>query len=139
MSKRISVCLMTGATALVAAGTVYAQPPAATPKLMPTAGEPLELNAGRLKIKVALVADGLTGPWDLVFIPGTADLLVSESTGKLRMIQAGKLLPDPVWTPPSPAGRDILHGVVPHPDFATNKLVYVSYLKGDAQRQTLGT
>jgi glucose/arabinose dehydrogenase len=31
-----------------------------------------------------------------------------------------------------------LHGVVVHPDFATNRLVYVSYMKGDEQRQTLG-
>ena len=43
----------------------------------------------------------------------------------------GKLLPEPVWTPPSPTGNDILHGVVVHPDFATNRLVYVSYMKGD--------
>jgi glucose/arabinose dehydrogenase len=54
------------------------------------------------------------------------------------MIQGGRLLPDAVWTPPSPAGNDILHGVVVHPDFATNKLVYLTYLKGDEQRQTLG-
>ena len=73
-----------------------------------------------------------------MFIPGTSDLLVSESNGKLRMIQDGKLLPDPVWTPPSPTGNDILHGVVVHPDFATNRLVYVTYLKGDDQLQTLG-
>jgi glucose/arabinose dehydrogenase len=116
---------------------VLAQPPAAAPVLLPKAGEPLTLNAGRQKIRVALVADGITAPWDIVFIPGTSDLLVSESNGKLRMIQGGKLLPDPVWTPPSPAGNDILHGVVVHPDFATNKLVYVSYLKGDDTKQTL--
>ncbi len=36
-----------------------------------------------------------------------------------------------MWTPPSPTGNDVLHGVVVHPDFATNRLVYVSYLKGD--------
>ena len=96
------------------------------------------LRAGRQQLHVALVADGLTAPWDIVFIPGTSDLLVSESNGKLRMIQGGKLLPDPVWTPPSPAGNDILHGVVVHPDFATNRLVYVTYLKGDDKSQTLG-
>ena len=87
---------------------------------LPKAGAPLTLQAGRQKIRVALVADGITAPWDIVFIPGTTDLLVSESNGKLRMIQGGKLLPDPVWTPPSPTGNDVLHGVVVHPDFATN-------------------
>jgi glucose/arabinose dehydrogenase len=138
VNKRIAVGLLTSVAGLVAGGAVCAQPPGGAPRLMPKAGEPLALSAGRQRINVALVAEGLTGPWDLVFIPGTSDLLVSESTGKLRMIQGGKLLPDAVWTPPSPEGRDILHGVVTHPDFATNKLVYVSYLKGDAQRQTLG-
>jgi glucose/arabinose dehydrogenase len=123
---------------LIVPGAALAQPPAAAPVLMPTLGAPLTLQAGRQKIRVALVADGVTAPWDIVFVPGTTDLLVSESNGKLRMIQGGKLLPEPVWTPPSPTGNDILHGVVVHPDFATNKLVYVSYMKGDEMRQTLG-
>jgi len=126
------------ASGLVFQTQTFAQPPAASNVLLPKAGEPLELNAGRQPIRVVLVADGLTAPWDIVFIPGTSDLLVTESNGKLRMIQGGKLLPDPVWTPPSPAGNDILHGVVVHPDFAANRLVYLTYLKGDEQRQTLG-
>ena len=123
---------------LLAQGAVLAQGPPAAPVLLPKAGEPLTARAGRQQLRVALVADGLTAPWDIVFIPGTTDLLVTESPGKLRMIQGGKLLPDPVWTPPSPAGNDILHGVVVHPDFATNRLVYVTYLKGTDQSQTLG-
>ncbi|HEY9183035.1 MAG TPA: PQQ-dependent sugar dehydrogenase, partial [Gammaproteobacteria bacterium] len=117
---------------------VLAQPPPTAPVLVPKAGQPLTFDVGRQKIRVALVSDGLAGPWDIVFIPGTSDLLVTESNGKLRMIQNGKLLPDAVWTPPSPTGNDILHGVVVHPDFATNQLVYVSYMKGDDTRQTLG-
>jgi glucose/arabinose dehydrogenase len=138
MKIRSAAVVCAGAVALVASSAIVAQPPPGPNVLLPKAGEPLTLNAGRQKIRVALVADGLTSPWDIVFIPGTSDLLVSEGNGKLRMIQSGKLLPDAVWTPPSPAGNDILHGVVVHPDFATNRLVYVSYLKGDEQRQTLG-
>jgi aldose sugar dehydrogenase len=138
MSGRIAVRWWAGLLGLAVSGAVSAQPPAAAPSMLPKAGEPLTVRAGRQQIRVALVADGLTSPWDIVFVPGTSDLLVSESNGKLRMIQGGKLLPDPVWTPPSPTGNDILHGVVVHPDFATNKLVYVTYLKGDDQRQTLG-
>src|SRR5688572_167882 len=138
MNNKISVGLLTGLAGVVAAGTAWAQRPPAPQVTLPKVGAPLTLQAGRQKVRVSLVADGLAGPWDLVFIPGTSDLLVSEGNGKLRMIKDGKLLPDAVWTPPSPTGNDILHGVVPHPDFATNKLVYVSYLKGDDQRQTLG-
>jgi glucose/arabinose dehydrogenase len=115
---------------------VVAQPLAA-PVLLPKAGAPLTLPAGRQSIRVALVSDGLVAPWDIVFIPGTSDLLVTESNGKLRMIQGGKLVAEPLWTAPSPAGNDVMHGVVVHPDFATNGFVYVSYMKGDDMRQTL--
>jgi glucose/arabinose dehydrogenase len=140
MGGGISVRWWVGLAAVAACGTGSAQPPAAPAFNLPKAGAPLMLRAGRERqqLRVALVADGLTAPWDIVFIPGTSDLLVTESNGKLRMIQGGKVLPDPVWVPPSPTGNDILHGVVVHPDFATNRLVYVTYLKGDDQRQTLG-
>ena len=138
MSGGIKVRWLLGLAALAACGTGSAQPPAAPAFNLPKAGAPLMLRAGRQQLRVALVADGLTAPWDIVFIPGTSDMLVTESNGKLRMIQNGKVLSDPVWTPPSPTGNDILHGVVVHPDFASNRLVYVTYLKGDDQRQTLG-
>jgi glucose/arabinose dehydrogenase len=130
------VCAAFGVCFRMEAG-VLAQPPAAANVLLPKPNEPLTLNAGRLEVRVALVVDGLVAPWDLVFIPGTSDILVTESNGKLRMVQGGELLPDAVWTPPSPPGNDILHGVVVHPDFAQNRLVYVSYLKGDETQQTL--
>ena len=138
MGGRIGIRGWMALAAVAACGTASAQPPPAPAVMLPKAGAPLTLRAGRQQLSVALVADGLIGPWDIVFIPGTTDLLVTESNGKLRMIQGGKLLPDPVWTPPSPTGNDILHGVVVHPDFATNKLVYVTYLKGDDKSQTLG-
>jgi glucose/arabinose dehydrogenase len=131
--------MLSGVVGLVVfgAGAAWAQPPPAAPVLVPKAGAPLTLEAGRQQIRVALVADGLVEPWDIVFIPGTSDLLVTESNGKLRLIRGGKLLPEPVWASPSPAGNDVTHGVVVHPDFAANKLVYVSYMKGDDTRQTL--
>ena len=137
MSRRIAVRWSVSVAAFVACGVVLAQPPSATPVLLPKAGASLTLEAGRQQIRVALVADGLVAPWDIVFVPGTADILVTESNGKLRLIQNGKLLADAVWTAPSPAGNDVLHGVVVHPDFASNRRVYVSYMKGDDARQTL--
>jgi glucose/arabinose dehydrogenase len=115
----------------------FAQGPPSAPVLLPQAGAPLTLEAGRQKIRVALVADGLVAPWDIVFVPGTSDLLVTESNGALRLIAGAKLVAEPVWTAPSPQGNDVLHGVVVHPDFPTNRYVYVSYMKGDDTRQTL--
>jgi glucose/arabinose dehydrogenase len=133
---RYSLWLGVAAGLLMSVGA-SAQPPAAPTVLMPKAGAPLVLDAGRQKIKVVLVADTLIAPWDIVFIPGTNDMLVTESSGTLRMIEKGKLVPEPLWTSPSPKGNDVLHGVVVHPDFARNHLVYVSYMKGDDMKQTL--
>jgi glucose/arabinose dehydrogenase len=118
-------------------GNAGAQAPATPTVMMPKAGAPLTLDAGRQKIKVALVADGLVAPWDIVFVPGTTNLLVTESNGHLRLIENGKLLPDILWTAPSPKGSDVLHGLVVHPDFARNHLVYLSYFKGDETKQTV--
>src|SRR5688572_14803859 len=137
MNSRSAVGWFVRIAGLVACGAAFGQPPPAAPVLVPKAGAPLTFDAGRGKIRVALVSDGLVAPWDIVFIPGTSDMLVTESNGKLRMIAGGKLVAEPVWTPPSPAGNDVTHGVVVHPDFATNRLVYVSYMKGDEMRQTM--
>ncbi len=116
-------------------GVIAQTPPPAV--LLPKAGAPLTLAAGQQKIRVVLVADGLVAPWDIVFIPGTSDMLVTESNGALRLIANGELVPEPLWTAPSPKGNDVLHGVVVHPDFELNRWVYVSYLKGDDTSQTL--
>lgn len=105
--------------------------------LLPTADAPLTLWAGQQRIRVVLVADGLVSPWDIAFVPGTNDLLVTESNGALRLIADGRLVAEPLWTAPSPEGNDVLHGVVVHPQFETNRFVYMSYLKGDDSSQTL--
>ncbi len=119
-------------------GALRAQPGPQPHVMMPTAGAPLTLDAGRQKIKVVLVAGGLVAPWDIEFLPGNdVTALVTESNGHLRLIEKGVLTPDVVWESPSPKGNDVLHGVVVHPDFARNHLVYVSYMKGDDTKQTL--
>jgi aldose sugar dehydrogenase len=119
-----------------ASWTASAQPP--TPKFMlPEAGKPLVFDAGRQQLSVSLAAGGLVAPWDIAFVPGTGDILVTESNGNLRIVEHGKLNPTPVWTSPSPKGNDVLHGLILHPDFPTNHYVYLSYMKGDDQKQTL--
>jgi glucose/arabinose dehydrogenase len=122
--------------ALLSTGA-QAQPPAGPPALLLTRDAPLMLNAGAQKVRVVLVADGLVGPWDLVLLPD-GNLLVTESNGALRMIEKGQLKPEPVWKAEA-QGNDVLHGLVIHPDFARNHLVYMSYLKdGGDKGQTLG-
>jgi len=94
------------------------------------------------KIRVVTVATGLFHPWSLAFLPD-GNILVTERNGKLRMIRNGVLLPDPVWTAPAASmkdaaqANDALHFVAIHPQFAQNRLVYVSYPKREERGFTL--
>jgi glucose/arabinose dehydrogenase len=83
--------------------------------------------------RVVTVADGLVQPWSIAFLPG-GDALITERPGRLRILRQGKLLPQPVEGVPK-----VLHSsqgglleVMPHPDFAANRLVYISYSKPGA-------
>jgi len=96
---------------------------------LPTAGQPLTIAAGGRQVRVSLVAGGLVGPWAMAFLPGGSDMLVTEMAGRLRVIRNGVLVPEPAWQVPPPGGRDVLHGVAVHPDFAQNGLVYVAHAK----------
>jgi glucose/arabinose dehydrogenase len=105
--------------------------------LLPERDQPLLLEAAGQQIRVVLVADGLVGPWDIEFVPGGESMLVTESAGRLRIIRDGALDPATLWEVPEPRGRDVLHGVVVHPDFEQNGFVYVSYTKADGEKLTL--
>jgi aldose sugar dehydrogenase len=80
--------------------------------------------------RVVTVADGLEHPWSIAFLPG-GDILVTERPGRLRIIRDGRLLPAPVEGVPAvfAVGQGGLLDVVPHPDFASNRLLYLSYSK----------
>jgi glucose/arabinose dehydrogenase len=103
------------------------------------AAQVLDVPGG--KIRVVTVATGLVHPWSLAFTPdGT--VLVAERDGKLRIIRNGVMAPTPVWTSPTPRGQgpgdnDALHGLAVHPNFAQNRLVYVSYPKNGPKGNTL--
>jgi aldose sugar dehydrogenase len=125
--------LLGGTAALAVAFMIphgaLAQPPAPQ-VLLPQHGEPLEVPVGGgQSVRLVLVADQLVGPWDMAFLPG-GDMLVTEMNGRLRIIRDGELVSEPVWESPSPAGNDVLHGVVIHPDFENNGYVYAAYAKG---------
>lgn len=76
---------------------------------------------------VPLVED-LDYPWSLAFLPDGA-MLVTEKPGTLRLIRDGKLDPKPIEGVPVSAerGQGGLLDVVPHPDFANNGWLYLSY------------
>lgn len=80
--------------------------------------------------RVVTVARDLVNPWGMAFLPG-GDLLVTERPGRLRIVRNGRLLPDPVPGVPDvfAQGQGGLLDVEPHPDFASNRLLYLSYSK----------
>ena len=90
--------------------------------------------------RIEMVADGLVHPFAMAFTP-EGDLLVTERPGRLRIVRGGVLLKDPVaGLPPILAlptgatpqdGREQagLRDVALHPDFAANRLLYISYVK----------
>lgn len=80
--------------------------------------------------RVVTVADGFEIPWGMAFLPD-GDMLVTERPGRIRVVRDGRLLPDPVDGAPEvlAEGQGGLLDIVLHPDFATNRMVYLSYSK----------
>lgn len=83
------------------------------------------------KFRFKMVASGLTMPWSMAFLPD-GRMLVAERSGSLRVIEQGKLLTNAiVGTPQVRAqGQGGLMEVVPHPGFATNGWIYLSFSDG---------
>jgi glucose/arabinose dehydrogenase len=83
------------------------------------------------RIRVVELANGLSNPWSLAFLPN-GDMLVTERAGRLRILRDGVLDPEPI--PGVPEVRITILGglleVLLHPDFATNRILYLSYAKG---------
>ncbi len=98
------------------------------------------------RVRLVPIADGLKSPRHMAFTPG-GDLLITEFAdaptagvtgnqavqsreGQVRIVRGGKLSPLPLagWPTPSiEAGA--LWSVVVHPEFATNRSVYLYYVK----------
>ena len=89
--------------------------------------------------RVVTVVEGLERPWSITFLPA-GDMLVTEKPGRLRIVRNGTLLADPVQGVPDvfAKGQGGLLDVVLHPDFASNRLLYLSFSKpiGDGSGAT---
>jgi len=81
-------------------------------------------------VKTTTMATGLWHPWSLAWLPN-GDMLVTERNGKLRTVRDGKLDADPIaGVPPVHSVRlSGLMEVLPHPNFAQNHFVYLTYTK----------
>ncbi|MDX1571953.1 MAG: PQQ-dependent sugar dehydrogenase, partial [Xanthomonadales bacterium] len=88
--------------------------------------------------RIVEVVDGLERPWSIAFLP-SGEMLVTEKPGRLRVVRDGQLS-EPVSGLPEiyAEGQAGLLDVVPHPDFESNRLLYLSYSKplGDGASTT---
>lgn len=89
--------------------------------------------------RVVTVADGFVQPWSIAFLPG-GDMLVTERPGRLRIVRDGELLAEPVPGVPEvlARGQGGMLEVLPHPDFESNRFIYLSFSKpvGDGSEAT---
>lgn len=79
--------------------------------------------------RIVKLADGLEHPWGLAFLPD-GRMLVTERPGRLRVVGAdGKLQQRAVGGLPEIAeyGQGGLLDVAPHPRYAQNRIVYLSF------------
>jgi glucose/arabinose dehydrogenase len=83
--------------------------------------------------RVVTVVDGLVEPWSIASLPG-GDMLVTERPGRLRIIRQGKLVEQPVDGVPKAlhSSQGGLLEVMPHPNFSSNRLLYLTYSKPSA-------
>jgi aldose sugar dehydrogenase len=81
--------------------------------------------------RVAVVVEGLERPWAMAFLPDDEGILVTERPGRLRLVRQGRLEPEPIAGVPQvrAQGQGGLLDVALHPNFASNRLVYLSYSK----------
>jgi len=82
------------------------------------------------RIRVVVVARGLSHPWALAFLPD-GGMLVTERTGQLRLIRNGVLDPQPVAGVPTVRAQGLsgLMDIALHPQFAQNGFAFLTYTK----------
>ncbi len=85
--------------------------------------------------RVVTFAEGLVQPWSIACLPG-GDALITERPGRLRIVRQGKLLPNAVEGVPQVfnVGQGGLLEVAPHPNFATNRMLYLTYSKPQGEK-----
>ena len=83
-----------------------------------------------LGVQVHTVADNLSVPWSIDWLPG-GDALFTERGGSLRMISGGELLDDPVLSLGVGGVEGGLLGVAVDPDHEDNGYVYLYYTHSD--------
>src|SRR5688572_30949727 len=124
---------------LVALATLASIAIAAQGAAPPAPATPMEFTTGSgQRIRVTTAASGLVHPFSVGFLDART-MVVTERPGRLRIVRDGQLVAEPAWqAPATPKGDGASIGFVAvHPQFATNRLIYVSYAKHGERGNTL--
>lgn len=94
----------------------------------PTGGQLVRSTTDGVRFRIETVAGRLEVPWSLAFAPD-GRLFVTERPGRLRVIENGRLRPQPlaVFRHVKANSEMGLMGLALHPRFAENRWLYVSY------------
>lgn len=97
------------------------------------------IRTDKVEVIVETVARNLENPWGLAFLPD-GRMLVTERPGRLRLVAQDGTLSEPIAGLPRIAarGQGGLLDVAFDPNFAQNRLIYLSYAenRGDGQAGT---
>ncbi len=85
-------------------------------------------SSAQADFRIVTLAEGLKNPWSLAFLPD-GSMLITERSGDLRLFKDGGLEDQAIAGVPDVVarGQGGLLDVAIHPDFAENRLVYLSY------------
>ncbi|WP_319581754.1 PQQ-dependent sugar dehydrogenase [uncultured Pseudodesulfovibrio sp.] len=96
---------------------------AAEPYFSPERTEPVE------NIRTTTLLTGLEHPWAMAWLPD-GGLLITERTGRVRLLKEGELSTIPGAPEPLVYGQGGLLDIALHPDFEENRLVYFTLSTG---------
>jgi glucose/arabinose dehydrogenase len=88
-----------------------------------------QAQSSPVSFRVETVVANLEVPWSIVWAPD-GRMFFTERPGRVRVFQNGKLAPQPVFTVPdvAPSGEGGLMSIALHPQFASNRWLYLSYV-----------
>jgi glucose/arabinose dehydrogenase len=97
-------------------------------------------KAAPTQVRVVTMASGLAHPWSVAFLPN-GDMLVTERPGRLRLVRDGRLESEPIAGVPKVHAVRLsgLMEILPHPNFAQNQIVYLTYTKDLADNMVATT
>ncbi len=93
--------------------------------------------ANNADYKYLTIAENLSHPWGIAVIDKD-NILFTELSGQLRIIENGVLNPKPIKGIPEVlfAGQGGLSGIILDPEFNSNKTIYLSFSSPDKEKKT---